>query len=743
MAAALNLLKDKLPHEAAGGFDRFNDALGCNVYKVDWEALKEDVLKSKKVQRVFDKELERKGKAARRAMIAHAKSIVAGLTSGFSSYTVSALGTLCDVLAPQLYRGVYMEPKDYERLRSLARGAEAAKSSLIFLPSHKSHVDYIALQYMLHRVGVSPASIAAGDNLNIPGVGGILSRVGAFFIRRSFGGADGELYCALVAAYLQELMKRGVNIEFFPEGGRSRAGKLLQPKIGLLGMITSHILQDEVQDAVIIPVSVQYDKLMEGGDYAKELLGAKKQKESVTGLMNQTHKLLGSRHDLGGIHVRIGDGFSLREYIMTYTARRSLDYRSLLPARKVALFKSVAYKVMDNMNHVSVVTATGIIATVMLTARGRGVGRTELIAKCEWLRDEIVRNGGRVFWPSAVPSKVVVDNALALLGDYLSSERLLEPIYSVKNHLQLSFYRNTLVHIFVEKAIVAAALHSVMREDATKRSVSRAELLRRTGVLSNLLKTEFVYRAGTLPEAQPSVEQRVPATAPTPCPAEGAKQELPNPPKGVESQLLKNFNIATDAMVASKALILDPSNPDEILLFSTDPELWSQEFTFLCMLVWPYIESYWLCIAGVLGVFTPKLAAGPGEAEEEDKPHNHREKQVDRLVREETFMRQLQTFGLNLFHLGNLTFFEAISAEYLKHAVATYIDFGAVRRRNVVDITKTSTAYIELGNEHKVDIQRLYALEEQVKTFRRQGKCQSETQSFPSHLARLAFRSKM
>eukprot|EP01064_Diplonema_japonicum_P031322 TRINITY_DN5555_c0_g1_i1.p1 TRINITY_DN5555_c0_g1~~TRINITY_DN5555_c0_g1_i1.p1 ORF type:complete len:727 (+),score=97.49 TRINITY_DN5555_c0_g1_i1:49-2181(+) len=702
-------VRAQLPHENIKGktYDPYRDMLGKNVFETDWQRIIEDVKKNRLVKNMLEKEREAKGKRARNEMKAKMMKMAEGLTQGFNSWLIWGFSTSAYIAGGQVYSGLHIDPDQYIALRELAAKAAKEKRSLIFLPSHKSHIDYIAIHYLLHRLGIDLPSVAAGENLNIPFVGSLLQRSGAFFIRRSFGGSDGKLYSSVVGAYIEELLKRGINLEFFPEGGRSRTGKLLQPKVGMLGMVLNALLDGVVSDAYVVPISVQYDRLLEGSDYADELLGAKKKKESVTGLVNsvQTIAVNKTGKTMGSIEVRIASGFSLKQYITEHSSIKQniLKWDPVAnPTHRLQLFKSTAYRVMDDINRISTITPTAIVGTVLLTTRGRGVGREELFRKVLWLKDEIEKSGGDVAWPAGSTSEII-DMSLKVLGDLVEPHYLLEPVYSVKNHLELSFYRNMVVHVFTEKAIVAASLHSFMRADPSRKTVQQQELMEMAGKLSRLLKNEFVFSGNTgRIRSQPGLSQ-----------ASGVKA-FP-----AETPLQTNFRLALDSLVAQGIVQLDSNN--DIILFSTDPELWNPTFTFLCMLVWPFIESYWLCLIGFRAAFGGK---------------------VNMLIREEQFMTQLQSFGQIMFHLGNLNFFESISKEPLKLALTAYVELGVAVRREIEDASKTVTSYIELGTEFKAEIAKLHEFEQSIRMFRRQGRFQKDLESYPSYLAKLAFATK-
>lgn len=169
---------------------------------------------------------------------------------------------MCTQLLTRAYhQGIHVSSEEVLRLRSVAEAAAQKKQSIVFLPCHKSHVDYVSLQLVCYRLGIALPVVVAGDNLNIPLLGPFLQHAGAMWIRRSFG--NDPLYNTVVQAYIDTLLQQGFNFECFIEGTRSRTGKLLSPKFGILSFILDSLLSGRVEDTIICPVSTQYDKVIE------------------------------------------------------------------------------------------------------------------------------------------------------------------------------------------------------------------------------------------------------------------------------------------------------------------------------------------------------------------------------------------------------------------------------------------------------------------------------------------------
>jgi len=357
--------------------------------------------------------------------------------------------------------GIHVSSEEVLRLRAVAEEAEKKKHSIIFLPCHRSHVDYVSLQLICYRLGLALPTVVAGDNLNFPVVGPFLQHAGAMWIRRSFG--DDALYTTLVQSYIDTLLQEGYNFECFVEGGRSRTGKLLQPKFGILSFILESVLSNHVQDAIICPVSIQYDKVIEVDSYISELLGQPKPKESLLNFLSSSSIL---SLKLGRVDVRFHEPWSLRNFVMDQTSRLQPSSTSLQGSYdtnlKRRLLTTLGFRVLAEINAVSVVMPTALVGTVLLTLRGRGVGSSELVRRVDWLTSRIHAKGGRVAHFGALPTSTVVDRALDVLGPTLVGqvEGLPERTFFAADRFQLSFYRNMTIHLFVQEALVSAALYT-------------------------------------------------------------------------------------------------------------------------------------------------------------------------------------------------------------------------------------------------------------------------------------------
>ena len=250
------------------------------------------------------------GDADKRAKRLHhrARKAALGIASDMSYPTILALAILVRAFFRRLYEDVALN--GLERLTELAQ-----THTLVYVPSHRSHMDYLLLSLLLFDRGLMLPHIASGDNLNLPVVGGLLRRSGAFFMRRSFQGDP--IYAAVFSEYLHQVYRQGHCVEFFPEGGRSRTGRLLPARTGLLRMTLEHAERDLPRPIAFVPVYLGYERLVEGRTYVDELRGLAKRRESFGDIVRGLRFV---RQRYGRVEVNIGEPLRLDEWGASPTA---------------------------------------------------------------------------------------------------------------------------------------------------------------------------------------------------------------------------------------------------------------------------------------------------------------------------------------------------------------------------------------------------------------------------------------
>ncbi|MGH7822789.1 MAG: 1-acyl-sn-glycerol-3-phosphate acyltransferase, partial [Candidatus Binatia bacterium] len=256
-----------------------------------------------------------------------------------------------------IYTRGYGEEIDYDRKELREIYALAQRHPVVFLPTHKSNLDHLVLQYVLHENGHPPNHTAGGINMNFFPVGPLVRRSGAFFIRRTF--KDNPVYKFVLRQYIDYLIEKRFSLEWYIEGGRSRSGKLLPPRFGLLAYVVDAHRRGKAEDVYLIPVSIAYDQIQDVGDYVAESHGAAKQKESLRWFVNLVRGLQSRGH----IHVRFGEPLSLAKMLEPADARGDgdLDEQSLSVAK-------LAFEVSVRINRATPITPTSLVALALLGA---------------------------------------------------------------------------------------------------------------------------------------------------------------------------------------------------------------------------------------------------------------------------------------------------------------------------------------------------------------------------------------
>ncbi|MDO5650954.1 MAG: glycerol-3-phosphate 1-O-acyltransferase PlsB, partial [Moraxella sp.] len=263
------------------------------------------VLNSPQVQSAIEDKARSTSKSIP-ALKKEAKHYIDEIASDYSHSVVRVFDHFLTWLWTQLYDGV--EVRHFERVRTLAPDHQ-----IIYVPCHRSHMDYLLLSYVIYTRGLRIPYVAAGSNLNIPMLGEILRSGGAFFLRRSF--KDNPLYGAVFKEYFYSLMQRNTPIEYFVEGGRSRSGRLLAPKLGMLAMTVQSYLRKPAKPVVFIPTYISYERIMEGATYIGELKGKPKESENLLGVIKTARKI---ERIFGTVHLSFGEPLYLDNFLTKF-----------------------------------------------------------------------------------------------------------------------------------------------------------------------------------------------------------------------------------------------------------------------------------------------------------------------------------------------------------------------------------------------------------------------------------------
>jgi len=404
----------------------------------------------------------------------HANEIVADYNSTYIRF----LDKLLTWVWNNLFSGFHVDEEGIERVKKACR-----KGSLILLPCHKSHIDYLVLSYIFYYHDLPLPHIAAGVNLSFWPLGHVFRKAGAFFIRRSFRGVP--LYSAVFSVYIRRLLREGYVQEFFIEGTRSRTGKLLYPKLGMLSMEIEAYSEGTAQDAFLVPISITYDKVVEETSYLKESEGGRKEKERFRDLL-RTPRFLKRKY--GRVYLQFAPPVSLREYGQA----RLVDFGRLTAQRRQAMVEDLALRVCHAINQVTTVTPSALVATVLLNHPARGITRDALLDRVGLLLS-LLRDLAAPVSLSLQKLPWAVEEALGVFLSDRIVQRWDDPegavyMFEEANRIQLNYYKNNILHYFLPFALASA----VYRQHGD-RSLHPADLLEGFDFLRHLFAREFIF----------------------------------------------------------------------------------------------------------------------------------------------------------------------------------------------------------------------------------------------------------
>jgi glycerol-3-phosphate O-acyltransferase len=585
------------------------------------DRLREEVIRSPKLQKVIA-DMAGEGEKERAVIRERALGMLREMEAAIDMSAIGALDPVVAQAATHMFSAVEVDEAGIERLRRHAK-----EGTLVLLPSHKSHMDYLVLAWILYRHKLPLPLVAAGDNLNFFPAGPILRRCGAFFIRRKFVGD--RLYAAVVDAYMRRLIKDGWPLEFFLEGGRSRTGKLRPPKLGLLSIVVDAALGVPTHTTWFCPVAIGYERFVEEKALVHELTGGEKPKENARTLVRSVELALGH---YGRLSVQFGKPMSLLDIMRELDTRsKPEDLATMAPTRRRALITRLAYRVMNEINAVTAVTPGSLVATALLAHDRRGLPQADLMATCERLA-RTLRHFGARFSPSlagaAAGAPLVHEGAIREAADlfvraqHVQAHRVGDDVIYVvppEARMSLDLAKNVIIHFFVPRAIIATALLA-----SSGPALSVETVRERALALSRLFKYEFTFRADA-PFEQIFSDQVA---------AMRADRELIEPRSGE----------------ASKAA--EGRTPPAL---APDGEDGQKQIALYASLLENFIEGYRVAARGL-----SPLVRGPLPLKE--------------------LMRRTMTAGERMFLAGEISRREAVSSPMLENAYASFIDQGYLSR---------------------------------------------------------------
>jgi glycerol-3-phosphate O-acyltransferase len=520
------------------------------------------------------------------------------ISADWSQLCINLMNYVVKWLSEHLFDGIAFDSEGFERVREAGQ-----RGSLIFVPCHKSHLDYLILNNLIYQNHMHPPRIAAGKNLSFWPLGPLFRGSGAFFIRRRFLG--GKLYAEVLYTYIKTLISSGYNLEFFIEGGRSRTGKLVLPKLGLLNMILRAYEEKAAPDLLFVPTFIGYDQVLEEKAYLKELEGRAKETESVGQLM-KARKFLRKRY--GRAYIQFSEPISLKKYLGQAPDQGLRNHA-----------QNLAYRIIQSINDISVVTPFSLACAALLTYPRKGVYRRELLQIIQVLHDYLQTRGAPRAdslenLPLAVEETLALCEARKLITPIEKEEGLTDELglggYSIDEAKRplLEYYKNNIIHFFLPASLVSLAI--LARQGF---EFDREQILADFDFLKDFFKNEFIFDT-TDPQTQ-------------------------------VDEILAYF--------ASRGVVIKLDSQTAAYTLSASG---LKELAYFANLLYNYFESYWIVFRSIKYL---------------QKKHRS----------EREFLKRCQSIGQKLFKMGEVERAESLSESTFQNALKLFGEKGIVLKK--------------------------------------------------------------
>ena len=389
----------------------------------------------------------------------------------------------------RIYNGI--EVSNANTLRNLADDGH----EIIYVPCHRSHMDYLLLTYIIYQQGLVTPRIAAGINLNFWPAGPIFRKAGAFFIRRSFRG--NRLYSTIFREYLGLLFEKGYSVKYYSEGGRSRTGKLLAPKTGMLAMTIQSLLRGIDRPLTLVPVYLGYEHVMEVGTYHKELSGSQKKNESIFGVF----KAIKNLRNYGKGYVNFGEPININQYLNEHEPTWKDDIDPIDPQKPSWLTPKVnmlADQVMVAINKCAALNGVSLVALILHATKNKALSRSELETQLDFFLSiqKLAPYSDQLTVPSCT-GKSLLNDVISLNKVTVNQDSFGDIISLTESDaLEMRYYRNNVLHTYLLPALVCRILEQSAKVNS---EVLIQEVSRFINVLSHDL---FLWQDRTEVERQ-------------------------------------------------------------------------------------------------------------------------------------------------------------------------------------------------------------------------------------------------
>ncbi|MBU0545238.1 MAG: 1-acyl-sn-glycerol-3-phosphate acyltransferase [Proteobacteria bacterium] len=420
------------------------------------EELKESILTNARFQEFLDNYSKSRNMPAQNIR-KEVNEYIEEIAANYNIALIRVMAAIVGWIINTMFDGYTVNTDGLNKVKNMS-----LKGPLILIPCHKSHIDYLILSYLLFNNNMPCPHIAAGKNLSFWPIGPIFRRGGAFFIRRTFRGA--ALYSRVFSEYIQKLLEEGFNIEFFIEGGRSRTGKLILPKLGLLSILLDAYKKGACKDMIIAPIFIGYDRVIEESSYLDELEGAQKKPESFSEVI-KARKFLKKKY--GKIYIQFSDPISLNELF----GEKDIQLKSMTSKEQNALCRNLGYRIINSINDVSVVTPFSLTACSVLNCSRKRFTYERIIFSADTYMKYLSSQGAKLSDTLISDFRYVIEQVL----DSYVQRKFIEPVHmgkvshssvpefsvNVNKRPAMEYYKNNCISFFVPAAITALEILNI------------------------------------------------------------------------------------------------------------------------------------------------------------------------------------------------------------------------------------------------------------------------------------------
>ncbi|MDI6687891.1 MAG: 1-acyl-sn-glycerol-3-phosphate acyltransferase [Desulfobacterales bacterium] len=447
------------------------------------EELKESILTNDRLQS-FMENYSKKRDMSIQKVHKKADKYLDEIAAKYNMVIIKIFAGLIKWIVNTIFEGVTVNMDMLNKVKSMSK-----KGPLILIPCHKSHIDYLILSYILYVNNMPCPLVAAGKNLSFWPMGPIFRGGGAFFIRRTFKGA--VLYSKVFVEYIYKLLEEGFNIEFFIEGGRSRTGKLILPKLGLLSILINAYKDGVCDDMIFVPIYIGYDKVIEESSYLNEIEGGQKEPENLLQII-KARKLLKKR--CGKIYIKFHQPLSLNELL----SQDNVLIQDMTSKERNTLTRKLGFRIINAINNVSVVTPHGLVASVLLNCSKKMFTYEHFMSHVEiymnYLLSQKIEMSDTLLLDNVYAVEQVIDSYINIKFIIQTSKnmdgRFAGAQFMVNENKRpiLEYYKNNCIAFFIPAAFTALA---ILEKDAFQFSASDLNI--GYNFLQGFFKNEFAY----------------------------------------------------------------------------------------------------------------------------------------------------------------------------------------------------------------------------------------------------------